>query len=186
VAVQVTANPTSLAWSNYTPTDDQPTDDDGNSVDAFTKFAFEIPVIRAHWVTQKVGFDRSKTGKLVSFDMNGAYTLKITPSGLKVWKKIQQTADLLSHEQLHYDIGVIAAQELIKDLAALSAPSMAELGKAFNAAVDLHFKTRSKAVNVQYDDETKHGADAKKQKIWKDAMTACLNGTSTTIMGLPL
>lgn len=185
MAVQVTANPTSLAWSNYTQTDNQPTDDDGNNVDAFTRFSFDIPVIRTHWVTQKVGFDRSKTGKLVSFNMDGAYTIRITPSGLKVWKKIQQTAALLSHEQLHFDIGVIAGQELVKDLAALQAPSMTELGKAFNAAVDLHFKTRSKAVNVQYDADTSHGANAQKQKLWKDAMAACLSGTATTIMGLP-
>lgn len=184
MAIQVVAQPDKLAWSNYTKTDNRPVDDDGNPVDAFTNFAFDIPVIRVHTVGQQLGFDRRPTGRVLGFNTNGSYTIKITPGRLQVWKKIQQTSDLLSHEQLHYDIGVIAARMLIADLATLQAPTPDDLRKAFVAAVDLHFKTRSKAVNHQYDADTDHGAKPQPQKNWKDAMKSCLDGSASTIMGL--
>lgn len=184
MAVRVAATPDTLTWANYRQTDTRPLDDDSQSVDAFTKFRYEIPVIRVHRVG--AGFDRRRNPGLLAFDLDGAYTIKISPKRLEVWKGVQQTAALLSHEQLHYDIGVVAARALIQDLAALRGQTPDEFRKAFEAAADLHFNQRSLAVNRQYDKDTAHGANPQPQKQWKDAMTTCLGGTSTTVMGLPL
>src|SRR5690349_21382619 len=109
MAITVRPNPTSLAWSNFTPVGTLP----GNE-DAHIDFNFVIP---------------TRPPRQVNGNWMLAETFEIGVSPIaKVKNSATQTADLLAHEQGHYDIAICVAWALAADLQALSASSQAALG----------------------------------------------------------
>ncbi len=114
------------------------------------------------------------------------YTIRVWPV-LQVSRGANKTSELLAHEQLHYDVGIICARALARELDGLNAADPSELLGRVNELHELHMLTRAEAIQTAYDNQTKHGKDATKQKAWEDAMAQCLGTSSITrIMGLML
>jgi hypothetical protein len=161
MAITVVADPEELAWDDFDVTPDQiPDPADGTLVDAFTRFDFDFPDKAA----RKLGHE---------FALGDPNVITISPNA-QVYANVLQTDELLSHEQLHYDVGVVIARALAREISQLRAPSQPALRAALILAFDLHFKTRAGLIQRRYDKDTNHGTIHKYQKIWKDAMSGCL------------
>lgn len=174
MTIAVIATPVTLAWRNFTTVAGPLIDPaDGQSVDALTAFNFNLPTLPP----------RTVAGQLAVADPN---VLTITPNA-QVVAGVPQTPALLSHEQFHYDVGIVTARALARHLAALRAPNVAALGTAVREAARLHFTTRAGLIQRRYDLDTRHGTNAHYQRIWKNRMAACLaNPRSETIGGFYL
>jgi hypothetical protein len=161
MAITLQATPKTLAWSHFTTVATRMTDpSDGTAIDAFTKFDFDIPDMPP----------RTVTGQLA---LNAGLVIKVTPNA-RVWSGVAKTPALLSHEQFHYDVGIVTGRSLARSLERLRAPNVPALAKAMQDAVNLHFITRTGLLQRRYDLDTKHGAVAHYQTIWKQRMAACL------------
>lgn len=75
-----------------------------------------------------------------------------------------KSAELLAHEQLHFDIAEVYARKIRKEIAALSDAGEKEV-KIYNRAIQ-HLLNESNEIDIQYDLETLHGAMTKKQAEW--------------------
>jgi hypothetical protein len=161
MAITVVANPATLSWSDFRPVPEKIKDpNDGTLIDALTRFNFSLPTLPP----------RTIGGQLALAD---PLVITITPNA-QVWRGLAQTAALLSHEQLHYDVGMVTGRALARQLMQLRAPNLPSLASALQAATRLHFTTRAGVLQSQYDQDTGHGTKADQQKSWKDKMTACL------------
>lgn len=174
MAITVVANPMLLAWGNFTLSATRIADpNDGTLVDAVTRFNFYFPALAP----------RTVNGQFALADPN---LLKITPNA-QVFTGVLQTAALLAHEQFHYDVGIVTARALARELMALRAPNLAALSTAMNAAFRLHLFTRAGLLQRRYDIDAAHGTQAHYQKVWKDRMAQCLaNPLSSRIGGFYL
>jgi len=174
MAITVVANPAALTWSSFRAVPARITDpNDGTLIDALTRFNFSIPTVPPRTI------DRQQA-------LADPLVITITPNA-QVWSGLIQTAVLLSHEQLHYDVGLVTGRALARDLMQLRAPNPAALLSALQAAVRLHFTTRAGALQKLYDQDTHHGQDARQQQMWKDKMAACLaNPSADKLSGLLL
>ncbi len=99
---------------------------------------------------------------------------------------IVKTADLLKHEQGHYDLLVLVTRALARELESLEVESVAELGRQLTAARQTHDE-RAQALDAEYDKQTEHSRNRAAQARWDIAITAALaDPRSTTIANLPL
>jgi len=161
MAITLAAKPDLLTWADFRLTTTKPVDPgDGTSVDAFTTFSYDVPDLDYSTVDGQLAY-------------TGTATITITPNA-EIFQSAPQTAGLLSHEQFHYDVGIVTGRALARSLMALRAPNAAALQQAHDAAIQLHFMTRAGLLQHHYDRETQHGADAHYQKVWKDSMAVCL------------
>jgi hypothetical protein len=153
--------PAISAWGNFTRFATQIVDpNDGTLVDALTRFDFNLPALPPRMVN----------GQFAMADPN---VITITPNA-QVFTGVLQTAALLSHEQFHYDVGIITARALARQVMALRAANQAALATAVQNAAQLHFTTRARLLQRRYDLDTRHGTNAHYQKNWKDRMASCL------------
>ncbi|HVF92096.1 MAG TPA: DUF922 domain-containing protein [Blastocatellia bacterium] len=170
MAITVVANPANLTWANFTPSGTQILDPgDGTLVDAFTRFNFDLPPLPP----------REINGQFAMADPN---VITITPNA-QVFTGVLQTPALLSHEQFHYDVGIVTARALARQLMALRAPNQGALVTAVQSAARLHFITRAGILQRRYDLDTRHGTNAHFQKIWKDRMVTCLANPRSDQLG---
>ena len=161
MAITIRATPSTLTWANFTVTANQILDPaDGTLVDAYTSFNYNLPNLPP----------RKESGRLYFPD---PWNITITPKA-QVWTSVTKTAALLSHEQWHYDVGIVTGRALVRRLASASGATMGEMLSILNEAVTLHFHTRAGILQKRYDKDTRHGTNAYYQKIWKDRMTQCL------------
>ena len=114
---------------------------------------------------------------LALFDPNTSW---VRPGG--------QTAALLKHEQLHFDISEIFAREKRKELAKLAKEKLKGMGATAQAATtDLENKLKARikticdkinkkedAMQTKYDKETDHGRKADKQAKWEKKVARLL------------
>jgi hypothetical protein len=171
MAITVIANPANLTWADFTSSASQIVDpNDGTLVDAMTRFNFNMPGLAPQTIA----------GQFAMADPN---VITITPNA-QVFTGVLKTPALLSHEQLHYDVGIVTARALARELMRLRASSQAALTIAVQNAVQLHFFTRTGLLQRRYDLDTRHGTVQHYQKVWKDAMAACLaNPRSDRLLG---
>jgi len=170
MAITVAAHPMILVWANFTPSATQIVDpQDGTLVDALTRFRFTVPALPP----------RAFNGQLAMADPN---IIRISPNG-QVFTGVIQTPALLSHEQFHYDVGIVTGRALAHELMGLRAPNLAALAAAFQSAVQLHFSTRARLLQRRYDLDTRHGTNAHYQKIWKNRMAVCLANPRSSQLG---
>lgn len=167
MAITVVTKPVALTWAHFTVTANKiPDPNDGTLVDAVTRFHFDFP-------------DKAPRKIVNRFKMGDPNVITITPDA-RVWSGVAQTAELLSHEQLHYDVGTVVARALARQLMQLEEGNLAALKTEFLKAFDLHIQTRAGLIQNRYDKDTAHGTVAHYQKIWKDQMTACLANPNAT------
>ncbi len=161
---------TKLAWSDFTVSSDALQDDEAEAGygSEFRPAVFKPRNIkgRAH--------------------LPATYTIRVWPKH-RVAPGADKTAELLAHEQVHYDVGIVCARALARDLKGVNGADPDELLTLIDGLHDLHMLTRAGAIQDAYDTQTKHGHDSTKQKEWETAMAQCLASTTMTrIMGLPL
>ncbi len=170
MAITANRNPAALTWNHYARQQVVNDPNDGTPQDAFTSFNFAlVPNLPA--VHQN---GRSRLSDRMS--------LRITPIAL-ARIGAPQTADLLAHEQLHYDVGFVIARRLAHELNRLDAATDAELRNKLNALIQLHFQTRARLIQTRYDRESNHSQNAHYQRYWSDKMRACLADANATQIG---
>lgn len=130
MAITAVATPQDLSWDDFDVTPNQILDPgDGTLVDAFTRFDFELPDLPARTIGREIALA----------DPN---VITITPNA-QVFANVLQTDELLSHEQLHYDVGIVTARALARELTRMRAPNLAALKAAIRDCSQLHLKTRA-------------------------------------------
>jgi hypothetical protein len=169
MAITVSASPTTLAWSNFTSVSSLTDPADGTAVDAYTTFGYDIPDRPA----------RTVGGMLALAD---PMTIRITPNA-RVVTGVAQTAGLLSHEQFHYDVGIVCARALARHLMRLRGANQADLRSQLISAVTLHLITRAGLIQRRYDIDSRHGTNAHYQKVWKDRMATVLANPNADQIG---
>jgi hypothetical protein len=160
LAITARANPTAIKWSHFKEKTELKDPNDGKPVDAVTRFGFDFPG----------GRPREVDGSWALADLQ---VITITPICL-IKQGAGQTDDLLSHEQLHYDVGIVTARALARKLTKIRVSKLAELRPAVMAAVDLHIFKRAALLQQRYDRDTKHGVNRRQQRLWKNQMGAVL------------
>lgn len=93
-------------------------------------------------------------------------------------KEGQKSDDLLKHEQGHFDIAEIFAREKKKEMDKLVG-QVFESEEAVNKKVEeicQKIQKRLDKMNEQYDKQTKHGTDKKKQEQWDKKIKKILEG----------
>ena len=166
----VVANPVNLSFANFTPSPTQIVDPgDGSLVDALTNFNFAIQ-----------NLPPVNTGGV--FTVPPAITITITPN-CQIFTGVLQTPALLSHEQFHYDVGIMCGRAFARHIMFLRGSSLADLVAQIGAAANLHFRTRARILQRRYDIDTGHGTIALYQNIWKSRMTHALASPNDATMG---
>ena len=168
MAITVSANPVVLRWQHFRSVGTLIDPADGQAMDAYTSFNYNIPA-----TPQSSGRHQTVADPLV---------ITITPN-CKVRTGATRTAALLSHEQFHYDVGIVTARALARQLSHLRANTVAALATQLRAAVRLHFTTRAGLLQRRYDKDTHHGTNAHYQGIWKNRMRTCLGNSRADQLG---
>jgi hypothetical protein len=170
MAITVSANPMNLTWANFEVTSSRILDPNDNTLqDAYTTFRYHLPDLPP----------RTVNGQLALAD---PMTITITPYA-RVWSGVRQTDALLSHEELHYHVGIVAARAFAREVSRLRAPDRPALVRAFQTAFTLHFQTRVRLIQIRYDLDTRHGTNAHYQRIWKERMRTCLANPNSDQIG---
>lgn len=160
MAITLQATPMALGWGNFTSVANLVDPADGVTVDAFTRFNFNIPNLAP----------RTVDGQLALAD---PMVVTVTPNA-QVRNGVTQAAGLLSHEQFHYDVGIVTGRALARELMRLRAADVPALRTALQRAVQLHFFTRAGLLQRRYDLDTRHGTNAHYQGVWKTRMNSVL------------
>jgi Bacterial protein of unknown function (DUF922) len=159
MAITVSPNPTTLTWNNFRPVSSLPNED------AHINIGFNLP---------------NRPFRRVDgvFRMAEDLELGVVPQA-RVVSRASKTDDLLSHEQGHYNIGILTAHAMARDFMALEAATQRALADAISAAFDLHRLTRMPALQEKYDDDTNHSRNATEQARWDGLISACMARTPT-------
>jgi len=103
-----------------------------------------------------------------------------------ILKTASKTADLLKHEQGHYDLMVLITRAMARDMEAVEADTVPELGRLVNEAQQTH-ADRATALDEEYDKATDHSRNRQAQANWDAAIAAALaNPKADKIQNLPL
>lgn len=93
-----------------------------------------------------------------------SYSIKAKFNRKKSWTKTNQNAEVLLHEQKHFDLTEIYARKMRKTYSRLENPcqyTMEDLGKIYD-----EYFLELRHMQTLYDIETDHGLDKADQKIW--------------------
>ncbi|MET0152698.1 MAG: DUF922 domain-containing protein [Candidatus Binatia bacterium] len=117
-----------------------------------------------------------------------AFTITVAPepARTRVRRSAQRSAALLRHEQGHYDIVVLAARALGRELASITASSASDLSRAVEDCVAKHTERAARSSEA-YDRETDHGRSLSEQTRWSARIAAALTAeTVGELLGMPL
>lgn len=164
----VNANPVHLTWSNFTvvgaTTDNH---------DAYTRPQYNIPQAPIRRVNNR-------------FMLAENTRINITPRA-QVRRGATQSDELLAHEQIHYDLGILAGRVMAREMETLEAATPADLSLAFNNSFTLHKETRLGPIQLRYDLQTEHGTVSQQQQRWQSLINQCLADLNCSqVDGLPL
>jgi len=170
MAVNVIANPTNLSWSNFRVVDSSPdlSGDEVAQVHPEMRLPPNVQVVNSNGV----------------FRMN-AFTITVAPvpQDTIVLRSATQTADLLRHEQGHYDLLILVAKAMARDLGAATDSSARALNTQVQTIQQTH-NANAQAIDAAYDTQTDHGKDSLQQTSWNQAIAAALgNPATSTVRG---
>ncbi len=173
MAVNVIVTPINLSWSNFQVVDSSPdlSDDEVAQIHPEMRLPPNVQVVNGNGV----------------FRLN-AFTIMVAPvpQDTIVLRSATQTADLLRHEQGHYDLLILVAKAMARDLGAATGSSAGALNAQVQTIQQTH-RTNALAIDAAYDTQTDHGKDSRQQTSWNQAIAAALgNPTTTTVKGLRL
>jgi predicted secreted Zn-dependent protease len=145
-----------ISWANdFTRVDSVP---DGSDESAFTQARFR----------GRFSFVRQADGTWIVRSANSVVSLSM--DGVASWvERGSETADLLTHEQGHFDITALGARDFRNDAVALSGSSANDLQSQIDSARSSNQSTID-SVNSMYDEDpncgTSHGTNAANQQQW--------------------
>lgn len=166
--------PSKLAWSNFQVVND-PILENGQKRSAKVDFTYEYP-------------DYTPVRKDGKFALPDSITLTIEPDA-RIWKDSEarkdkaKAADLLTHEQFHYDVAHAIGRVVLMHMWKLRADSEALLKAGLDLLLTRHFETRAGLIQRRYDLETRHGQDKHYQRIWIRLMEQTLANPNATMIG---
>lgn len=169
--IGVRADPPVLEWSLFRPGESLSSSEDARIA---AEMSFPQPL--------RVERDDSGSYRLPAF------TVRVAPnrSQTLVRRSIRPSSELLRHEQGHYDLVVLAARALARDLDTLRADSPREVARVAEDLVAEHTR-RADRISERYDHETSHGRQADAQSGWSATIAAALAAPAVAkIAGLPL
>lgn len=173
MAINVVANPVALSWSNFLVVNSSPALSGNEVAQIHPEMAFPSNV-------QTV-----PTGGI--FKLN-SFTITVAPvqQDTIVLRSATQTPELLKHEQGHYDLLILVARAMARELGAASDPSSPGLAAKVQTIRQAH-NSRAKSIDSAYDTQTRNGQDVAAQTAWNMAIAAGLgNPASTTVKGMQL
>jgi Bacterial protein of unknown function (DUF922) len=155
--IVVRAVPPRLAWADFRHVDSIP----GSSEDA--RIAAEISFPRP--LRMERIDDRYRLPP---------FTISVAPrpEGTMVLRTAV-SSPLLRHEQGHYDIVVLVARALARELESITAASPDELRRRVEEQVDEH-TARARSLSALYDRETEGSTDVQAQARWEAEIAAAL------------
>ncbi|MBK1722458.1 hypothetical protein [Thiocystis violacea] len=159
MAITVSPNPRTLQWSNFREVPSLPDED------AHIDINFSVP---------NRPF-RSVDGR---FRMAETFQIGISPVAT-VRRGASQTGALLSHEQGHYDIGILVGHAMARDFMALEAATVGELTTAITNCFNRHRQTLMAPIQHKYDLDTGHSQISAQQQRWDRLIRQCLASTPT-------
>jgi len=113
-------------------------------------------------------------------------TVAPEPSRTLVRASAKGSEELLRHEQGHYDLVLLAARALARELSTLTVSSATELSQLTQDSVDEHTK-RAARLSQAYDRRTDHGRNLAAQARWGERIAAALAVESVDDLdGMPL
>ncbi len=113
-------------------------------------------------------------------------TVAPEPGRTVVRRSAERSAELLRHEQGHYDIVVLAARALARDLGSITASSASDLSRRVEECVAKHTQRAARSSEA-YDLETGHGRRLDEQARWNESIAAALTTeTVGELQGMPL
>ncbi len=112
-------------------------------------------------------------------------TTRISVNRNAAWVlRSQKSAQLLRHEQGHYDITALGAREVHRRISALSAAQCSSIGTdAQNIRNEVQQTINQK--NLRYDNQTSHGTNATAQQRWETSIRRARQNASGTLADLP-
>lgn len=150
MSVQLMVKPQSITWQMYRPVTAAPDGSDSVAQTASDIRPTNIKVNHANGqarisgIVVQVGLDRANC-----------------------WAVRGRTTDaILTHERNHFQIAILIARELDRDLLSLTAGSAAELQTAANELLQ-EKKARVDALSDTFDRETDHGQKSAEQRRWE-------------------
>jgi predicted secreted Zn-dependent protease len=170
--IVVRANPSRVTWNHFRPVASIPGTTEAAQINA------EMAEIK------NVHPQRTKEGRfrLPSLTL----TVGLNRHNTLVLQKANKTAELLKHEQGHFDILVLVTRALARELESLEADSPQDLGDLLQEARDRH-RDRADTIDEAYDDETEHSRERRAQAKWDIAIAAALSDTKASkISGMEL
>jgi len=127
---------------------------------------------------------RTPAGKFVMPSFT--FTVGLNRQDTMVLRSANRTADLLKHEQGHYDLLVLICRALAREVESLEADSVQELGQLLATAQQTH-DARAQTLDALYDKETDHSRNRAAQQRWDNAIAAALaNPQAASIANQPL
>ena len=157
-AITVRADPPRLSWSAFRHVDSIP----GSSEDA--RIAAEMSFPRSLRIEQSDGSYRMPP-----------FTITVTtePTRTMVRRSAGASSLLLRHEQGHFDIVVLAARALAREIESTTSGSAAELSRRVKALVDEH-TARAERLSEAYDRDTAGSRNATAQARWSEMIAAAM------------
>jgi hypothetical protein len=100
------------------------------------------------------------------------FVVKLELNPVKSWvKKGRESADLLKHEQGHYDITALAAAEFYREILNLQVGDQATL-KGRITEINDKLQAKIETTNIRYDLQTDHSRNAQAQQKWDQKIAA--------------
>lgn len=110
-------------------------------------------------------YSRIKT-KSELFDDSIVFEISCRFTCNKSWSKDKESAKLLSHEQLHFNISELITRKIRKGYLAHASKDIHKTAKILNDLYSKCVNDTLNSINNKYDTETAHGTIEKKQKEW--------------------
>ncbi|MBI2963860.1 MAG: DUF922 domain-containing protein [Deltaproteobacteria bacterium] len=169
--ITVRADPPRLEWSMFRRVDAMP--DPSEDAHIAAEISFPQP-LRVERVDGRY--------RLPPFTI----TVALEPGRTMVRRSLGRADDLLRHEQGHFDIVLLAARALARELESTSASSGSELTSLVESRVAKHTE-RAERLSEEYDRQTDRSRDPAAQRWWNERIAAALrDSTITRIAGLAL
>jgi hypothetical protein len=175
MTITVRANPVNLTWDNFRPVDSIPdADEDGEVAQVNPEVSFP----------QNIRPQQQSRGVFRLPD----FTVAVAPNVLNtmVLNTANKTDDLLRHEQGHYNLLILVARAMARELQAATGTSAQDLGNQLQQIRTTHMN-RAQSIDSSYDTQTDHGRNTDEQTRWNNLISAAMaNANATEINGMSL
>jgi len=156
-----------VRWSEFREVNQRPANENEDAYIAVTfNYSYRTQTSRQHCRVASVT-------TRISVNRNAAWVLRA-----------QKSAELLRHEQGHYDITALGAREVhqrVADLSAAQCSSIATEAQRIRGEVQQTINQK----NFRYDSQTSHGSNATAQQRWQTSIRRAKQNAHGSLADLP-